>query len=196
MFNVKMTKNGSLAVILPNTDESKRVILSLLSGTLALPDAFNVPALPPRVPAVSDADRFEAARAAKAGKNAKSAKKQVTATYDYESLTPLQRMWEDQRYAITAAIIEYARELGKVVDPNNLGSYYTPFYAKLRANTGYAPARKTILEYYNPYVATKINTILKDGKGPDMLRIINQEIRALTPAPAKKTPRLILNPKR
>lgn len=194
MFNVKMTKNGSLAVILPNTDESKRVILSLLSGTLALPDAFNVPALPSGVPAVSDADKFEAARAAKAGKNAK---KPATAAYDYENLTPMQRMWEDQRHDIIAALVELARAQGKDVSfGDSLKGYYTTFYAKLRRETGYYPSRKTILEYVDPYRASKINTLLKDGKGPDLLRIINRDIRALTSPPARKTPRLILNPKR
>lgn len=172
MFNVKMTKNGSLAVILPNTEESKRVILSLLSGTLCPTETLPLIGSTQKV---SDIEKFETAR------SSKLLKKQITASYDYEKLTPEQRMWEDQRYDITAAIVEYSREIGKPTDSGNIGTYYTTFYAKLRAKTGYAPARKTILEYYNPYVATKINTILKDGKGPDMLRVINQEIRSLTP---------------
>ncbi|WP_418041063.1 hypothetical protein [Paenibacillus xylanilyticus] len=145
--------------------------------------------MPATKPALSDADKFMAAKAAK---SVKLVKKTSTHEYDYETLTAEQRMWEDLRYSINAAIIEFAQLTKRVVNEDTLGGYYMIFYAKLRAKTGYVPSRKTILAYYNAHRATKINTVLKDGMGPEMLRVINQEIRALgTP---RKTPRLVLNP--
>ncbi|WP_155399797.1 hypothetical protein [Paenibacillus polymyxa] len=111
---------------------------------------------------------------------AKTEHRKVTdAGYVYEELAPDERMMEDQRYEINAAIIEFAREIGKEVTPSNLGGYFTQFYALLRKSTGYFPSRKTLLTYHNPYVATKINTVLVDGKGADLLRVINTEIRSL-----------------
>ncbi|KAA8750200.1 hypothetical protein [Paenibacillus sp. UASWS1643] len=189
MFNVKMTKNGSLAVILPNTDESKRVILTLLSGALMLPQVPEPTALPDAKPTLSDAEKFMAAKSAKLPK---VSKKSSVVDYVYENLTAEQRMLEDLRYSINAAIIEFAQLTKRVVNEDTLGGYYTIFYAKLRAKTGYVASRKTILAYYNPHRATKINTVLKDGMGPEMLRVINQEVRALSTP--RKLPRLVLNP--
>ena len=193
MFNMKMTNNGNIAVILPNTDEGKRAVMALLSGTLSIPmpeaSFKHVPTLTEKE--ASDVDKLKQAREAKA---AKSTKKQTSTTqYDYEGLTAEQRMMEDQRHDIIASMIELARAQGRDVSfGDSIKGYYTTCYAKLRKETGYYPHRKTVLEYVDPYRASKINTVLKDGKGPDLLRVINREIRALTP-PVSKGPRLTLN---
>lgn len=97
--------------------------------------------------------------------------------FQLSTLSADDRRREEMRRDIAVKVAEYALSIGKEPSKDTFGSFYGRFYRMLRAQTGYSPNKPTIFKYLNPYLGTKINTLIEDGYGYKFIALINAEIR-------------------
>lgn len=76
-------------------------------------------------------------------------------------------------------IARYASLTGRTDNESKHGNLYTTFYTIMRREHRYYPSKKSTISYLGRFVPTRINTVLNDGKGRELLTIIRRENRVL-----------------
>ncbi|KAF6658922.1 hypothetical protein ACT3XG_14965 [Paenibacillus polymyxa] len=99
-------------------------------------------------------------------------------------LTEYQRQWEDQRVAIRSLVGKVGMMDYRHMLPDDKWSTSWEFaYYLLERDTGYSVGDKGARLPYGDHGKSKINKVLKDGRGSDLIRSLNAYIKEVDCAP-------------
>lgn len=185
-ITVKETRSGKVAIILPRTPESMKLAQMLTAIPFGLPEANPVKTLlSAEAPEVETTEMREAAERRKSALQQslpaptalKTQKLVQYDGYDYLKLTNKQRKIADTLLDIHDEMRRYAEIIGKATDSSTLANLYPRFYRMLREEVEYYPGRVGTLPFLGRYVPNRLNTVLADGMGRELVRLIRREIR-------------------